>query len=100
DARLVLAARLELLLVDDPDVFAYPAILIQNRAFDVATAADAEWRLTGVLGVKIFVVEVIGPHNDRVFDRHTFPNDASQADDAVFNRATAANLAAIGDEAL
>src|SRR5688500_17729821 len=95
DAGFVVAAGFELLLVDDPDVFADAAVLVEDRAFDVAAAADAERRLAGVHGAAVFVFEEIGPHDDGVFDRDPFANDAPQADDAVFDGAAAANLAAV-----
>ena len=44
----VLAAGFELLLVDDPHVLADAAVLVEDRPFDVAAAADAQRRLAGV----------------------------------------------------
>src|SRR5204863_5082665 len=100
DAGFVFAALFELLLVHDADVLADAAILVEDRAFDVAAAADAERRLAGVQGAAVVVVEKVGPHDDGVLDCDAFADDAPQADDAVFNCATAADLAAVGDQTM
>src|SRR6187551_1420293 len=100
DAGFILAAVLDVLLVDDPHVLSQPAILIENCPFDVAAAADAQMRQAAIGGPTMIFVEIVGPHDHGVFDRDPFADNAPQADHAVLDVAAAADLAAVGHQAV
>src|SRR5262245_38548421 len=87
DAGFFLAAVLDFLLVDNADVLADAAVLVEDRAVDVTAAANAERRLAGDHGAAVVVIEIVGTHDDGVFDGDAFADDRAQADDAVFDRA-------------
>src|SRR5207244_4553116 len=89
-------------LVDDADVLADAAVLVENSPFDHRAVADTNVRETAslILGTFRVSLEPVGANGDGVFDCHIAANAAPQTDDTVGNLRSRVNQETIDDQAL